>query len=203
MCYSPDASLTALVVTTCTSLVLLRYNTVLGGFFLYVGVMQLFDLIFWTNHGQNDLNWATTKVAMIVNHLQPLVLLGLLLKFGSKPISSWVLVTLIVYTIAATAYSVQCWRKISYTVVDVKSAPSLYWQWNDVNGSGPFYALYLFSTVALCLDGLAWPLNVSGATVVLLSFFLSMYYYKGQTSVGRFWCYFAAYIPLLLVGFHL
>lgn len=202
MCYSPEASLSAFVVTTCTSLVLVRYNAVLGWFFLYVGLMQLFDLIFWTHRGQNNINWRTTKVAMIVNHLQPLVLMALLWKFGSKPIASWVVIAVMVYAVVVMAYSVDCWNKISYTVVDVKSAPSLYWQWNDVRGACLVYGLYLFALVALCLDGFAWPLNVTSASVVFLSFILSMYYYKGQTSVGRFWCYFAAYVPLLIIGLH-
>ena len=56
-----------------------KTNKILAIFFAFIGLMQLFDWIFWENQNisnQNEklINFIFTKIAMFVNHLQPIVL---------------------------------------------------------------------------------------------------------------------------------
>ena len=60
-----------------------KTNKILAFFFGFVGFMQVFDWIFWKNQDMSDpkqekTNYLFTKIAMIFNHLQPIVL-GLLI----------------------------------------------------------------------------------------------------------------------------
>ena len=84
MCYSKEASLNIFILNILTSYALYTYNSpsnvhkVLALFFGFVGFMQLFDWILWSNQDISDphqasTNYKTTKIAMFFNHLQPTV----------------------------------------------------------------------------------------------------------------------------------
>ena len=199
MCYTLHASSTAFAVNVCTSLLLMQFDPVLGMFFMYVGLMQLYDLIFWKNLSQNDINYWFTKIAMLTNHLQPIVLALLIIYVGKRELSRVTICSVVLYSIVAMIYSVQAWFKLDYTLVDADSTPSLNWQWNHMPNYFLVYTCYLVAFILLMHDGFDWPLNWMMIIICLVSFVLSYHYYKGKTAVGRFWCYFASYIPLLLV----
>jgi hypothetical protein len=202
MCYSAKASAYAFVTNCVGSLLLMQFHPALGGFFMFVGLMQLFDLIFWLNQEEGSTtNWVATKSAMITNHLQPVVFALLLLRVNGTTFSASTKTLLVAYIICASIYSLNAWLHTSHTVVTNKSYPSLYWEWNNLPGSSIVYSLLLTCFVALSLEGFQFPLNIALSIFTVVSFFLSAYYYKGQTAVGRFWCYFAAYAPLLLLVF--
>lgn len=203
MCYSPHASLVAFVVNSCTCLVLMHYNLVLGLFLFYVGIMQLYDLIFWTHQVENAVNYWITKLAMITNNLQPLVLAALVVTIGKKRLSipTWTVVC--VYALVLLWAIPYSWNRITYTMVTPESAPSLYWQWNYLPWSTTMYSLYMLAFLMVMWDGLEWPMNTFVILLTIVSFVLSQHYYKGKTSTGRFWCYFAAWTPLIIVAFEL
>ena len=203
MCYTAGASIAAFLVNACTSLVLMRYDAALGLFFLFVGLMQLYDFVFWTHQGVAEpdasVNFWVTKLAMLTNHLQPFVLALLIAYVKRRRLGPVALGLLGLYALFIVPYSVRAWRTVSYTRVDAQSYPSLHWGWNSMPGCFVPYALHLAAMVALFWVGFDWPINAMLAAVCLVSFVLSYHYYKGRTAAGRFWCYFACYIPLLVV----
>ena len=199
MCYTGEASFTSFVIGSISSIILTYYNSVGGLFFLYVGLMQLYDLIFWMNHSKNALNFWTTKIAMMSNNMQPIVLALLIIFLGKKHLNPFTWGLLALYTVIIIPYSIYAWRKIKYTMVEAISAPSLFWEWNFLKGSTFVYCLYLLLVLVLCWNGFSWPLNWILVSIVLLSYILSLYLFKGKTCLGRFWCYFAAFLPLGLV----
>ena len=131
-----------------TSYILYTYsnnieNKLFAFIFAFIGLMQLYDWIFWenqdiTNKSQADINFVTTKLAMITNHLQPIVLALLIYYFKGKigKISTYMLV---IYVIFMMIYSIKTFNKITYTLtekVDVRrlvkdeERTSLFWEWN-------------------------------------------------------------------------
>ncbi len=201
MCYSAEASAYAFFINTVGCLLLMQSEPALGLFFMFVGLMQLFDLVFWLNQSDvSSKNWFATKSAMIINHLQPVVLAWLLVYFKGTSLSLNSLTLLLAYVVCVSIYTINAWSLTSHTLVTQKSYPSLYWEWNDLPGSSVVYSLFLVCLVALSYDGFEYPLNLVISLFAIISFFLSAYYYKGRTAVGRFWCYFAAYAPLLLLA---
>lgn len=199
MCFNGSASLISFVVNLCCSAILTYFNPVLGFFFMFVGVMQLHDLIFWTHHDKNNVNYWTTKIAMVSNHLQPIILVFLVMYIGKRRLKPLTMIIVLVYIIGMGLYSIHAWKTISYTLVHEKTYPSLFWEWNALKGCEVVYILYLATLIIVSWDGFDWPLNILFIGIILGSCILGIQYYKGNTSIGRFWCYFAAYIPLFMV----
>jgi hypothetical protein len=80
---------------------------------------------------------------------------------------------------------------------------SLFWEWNYMEGSILFYTIFLITLVVLSYENFSgWIRNLS-LFYILFTFFFSLYKYKIDKGVGRFWCYFAAYGPIfyLLTSF--
>ena len=202
MCYSELASKRALQ-TSMVSCVFLYYLStdhsykLLALFFSYVSLMQLYDWIFWTTESKS-VNKVVTKLAMISNNFQPTIL-GLLIYFYKSNMSATSTLVLKLYTFLSFVYSVWSFNKISVTKVTDESTPSLYWQWNNLEYSDVFYVIFLATMSFFAYSGFSYPLNMIMVFINIVSFTLSDYYYKNIDSIGRLWCYYASYIPSLLL----
>lgn len=203
MCYTSEASRTSFLVNliTCSILYLYakknNYSKIFALFFAFVGLMQLYDWIFWENLEENYINYVVTKIAMITNHLQPIIL-GLLIYLFHGKIGNISKIILILYSFAILIYSINSYNTITYTLISEKSKPSLHWSWNEQEYSVIVYALFLISLSILCLENFDYPINIIFNFINVLSFLFASYYYKGL-GVGRFWCYFVSYIPILVL----
>jgi hypothetical protein len=201
MCYTADKSIYAFIVGSILSIYLYNKDNVdlkiIGGFFFFVSFMQLFDYIFWT---QKDvyINSLTTKIACIFNHLQPIVLAYLILKYKyNLDDNSKILIKL--YTIFILIYTVSNWHRLNITTVTKESTPSLDWSWNHWDYAGPIYILFLITLISLFYYNIKSPHNLVASILVFISFLFSYYKYQIQKSTGRFWCYFAAYAPAIFL----
>lgn len=205
MCYSKQASIIAFTVNLLASYYLFHLASgqakILALFFAYVGLMQLFDLIFWSNQNMSDpkqeyINRTLTKIAMLINHLQPIIFALLIVVFTgklgalSKPI-------MFLYTAVALFYSANIFGKLLHTM-PLQPGQPLYWQWNYESYSLPFYILFLVSFSVLSYEHFEHPLNWTLVFINSTSFMLSFIKFK-EHYVGRFWCKIAAWIPLLLI----
>ena len=76
--------------------------------------------------------------------------------------------------------------------------PSLIWDWNIQENSDLVYTVYIITLVILFYENFKYPLNIILIFIHIFTVTLSAYTYKGQ-AIGRFWCKFAAWIPLLLI----
>ena len=215
MCYSLEQSKIAFTVNIFTCYILYIYKNsptykILALFFLFVGLMQFFDIIFWENQNikdekQEKINYITTKIAMMANHLQPIVLALLIYLFTGKLGKSSQII-IIIYTIFITYFTILTYKKINYTVVKEISVrytneikPSLYWQWgNKINIS--FIIFFLISGFILFYENFKYPLNIFSIFIGGLIFILSAYYYK-RTLMGRFWCKVVAFMPIFFILF--
>lgn len=195
MCYSKNVSMYAFIAGITVSLYLFNKPQkdlkIIGGFFFFVSFMQLFDYIFWTHPKDNEL---TTKVACIFNHLQPIVLAYLIYRYtGNLKLKIFV----IHYAIAAFIYTSSNWDSLKRTDIDPTTG-SLYWSWNHWKHAEYFYGFFLLLCTALCYYNLSAPYNKIMALLFPLTFFMSYMKY-GAKFIGRFWCYFSAYIPLIFL----
>jgi hypothetical protein len=196
MCYDLNASIRATIIGTVSSIALcLRGSMALGLFFVFVTLMQLYDWIFWENQMENRVNYITTKIAMITNHLQPIVLAFLVNRV--YPLDGLTKAVMLSYVMTSILYSADVYGRISYTLVSKESYPSLYWEWNDMPWSVPFYGLFLLSFMLTC-SNLPAPTSYILMALNVLTFAFSYYTYK-KTTIGKGWCYIAAHVPLLLL----
>lgn len=203
MCYTKEVSRNAFIINIISCYILYNYHSnqnshkIFSLFFVFVGLMQLYDWIFWENQTKNNINYITTKVAMISNHLQPIILACLLYYFnGNLTINSKIILT--IYIVTILYYSINIYNKIDYTLVSYRSKPSLDWQWNSQSNSVIIYTIFLLTFIILSFENIVYPMNLFLTFLCIMSFTLASYYYKG-INVGRLWCNYSSYIPLLIL----
>jgi hypothetical protein len=212
MCYTKEVSRNTFIINVVTCLLLFKQKDpqykILALFFLFVGLMQLFDWIFWEtqdleNEKSKTVNYTFTKIAMVVNHLQPLVLAALIYIYKGS-ISKKSLIPLAIYIISITIYTIKTYPKIDYTLE--KENPhtqrkTLLWQWNEQEHSVFVYTMFLLALCSLLFFNFEYPLNIISVIISITSFLAAGYYVKGYT-IGRWWCNFACFIPLILLMFN-
>jgi hypothetical protein len=158
--------------------------------------MQWYDAIFWAT-GESRINYLFTKIAMITNHLQPLVLFYLI----SQNVEMTMITQSIsvIYSIYALIYSIYAFKTVDYTVVTDLSSPTLDWKWNNLPGAQIMYFLFLmvFTLVSLNIPG------ILGLVMLMINFgtFFFSYYTFKRENIGQMWCIISAYAPLVLAFF--
>jgi hypothetical protein len=218
MCYSYEQSRNNLIINIITCTILYNYKNnkiykIYALIFGYIGIMQLFDMIFWSTQNIKDpykakLNYNTTKIAMFVNHAQPLVIAYIIYSFiGNLGMLS--LLILIIYTLVILIYTYYAYYKINYTLVKNKYIKShnytvtpsrygLHWSWNYEPYYKQVYSIFLLALIILSYENLPNPFNILLTLIFIISFLFSRYYFKKQ-SFGRWWCKVVAYMPLVFI----
>jgi len=209
MCYTYNTSINSFIIGVISSIILLIINNqqskidekrkdynIIAYFFLFVTLMQLYDAIFW-KYKDGKVNEVTTKIAMITNHLQPIIL-ALLIYYFKKSLKKESKYLIILYTVVITLYTLNSWNKIKYTEVTETSKPSLNWSWNHQYGEPIVYFIFLVTLIILFYQNVSYGGKLA-AIISLLSFIFSLYKYQIQASTGRFWCFFSAYAPILFL----
>ena len=206
MCYDIQTSLITLVVNIVTSIALFimagnaNQLKAIALFFLFVGFMQFWDALFWSYDATTNVNVYATKMAMIWNHLEPVVLSLLIYLFMGK-LTMPSLIVLAVYVMAITAYSVNGWGELRGTEATKETCGSLYWQWNIMKGYKLVYGLFVVCLLVLAQQHFTGWVRWLFIVLLMGTFFFSFYKYNVKASVGRFWCYFAAFCPIFfLIG---
>lgn len=211
MCFSKQVSMYSFTTSVLTNLFLIYFANnanisieksinlkILGYGMLFVGFMQLFDYIFWTNQQKNKINFITTKIAMLFNHLQPIVF-TLLFYFFKNGLGIWSSIIVPIYIIFAFIYTYHAWNNTKYTLVTEISKPGLFWEWNYQPYGSYFYALFLLTLTILFWENVNYPLNIIGIFISNLTFFYSLIKYNDRGDIGRMWCYFASLSSLLFL----
>lgn len=211
MCYSPNVSLFAFVVAIASSSVLLLWDPVspairaIAVALAFVSIMQVFDYLFWTHAAwarRPALNAALTKLAMLANHAQPLVLFAVLHHWlgrsEANTDSNIARILLATYTVAAVVYTAVAWPRLTGTFVRPETNGSLYWEWNYMPGSRLLYVLYTAAIVSTLMAYLPRPLGYATSGFAVASVIFATLWYKGRVS-GRMWCWIAALFPAVLL----
>jgi hypothetical protein len=215
MCYSAKDSIIGFVSCVLGAILLLRIGykhhlndyKLAGIFFLFISLMQLFDYLFWTNPEATDKNKLYTKLAVIANHLQPIVLIGLAYIFDSKLSQrSWMFISL--YILFTIPYTLKSFKEAPYTLaVDCSTdtcnghSKIVQWNWNHLDNANVVYGLFLACFVSIFYD--AMQSNSMKWMMILLSvssLAFTSFKYKLSRNEGRMWCYVAAFMPWVVIG---
>ncbi len=205
MCYTKEASVYSFIVGITVSSYLYTQPSsdlkIIGGIFFLVSFMQLFDYVFWrtqppwsTQDGSSkDTNRLFTKLAIIVNNIQPLVLAYLIYKYNGS-VKGENLVYL--YGLVMVLFMMSNWKLVDVTKVGPDG--SLYWSWNHWEYSGHFYIFFLITLLYLSYYNLSAPYN-KVLPFIILSLYIVTYFKYGVEIYGRMWCYFAPFIPIVFL----
>lgn len=199
MCFSPVASIWSFTTNIVFSILLLKYNPALTTWFSYVGLMQLYDFIFWKNQERTMTNMITTKAAAITVFLQPIVFAMSVVYISKQKLTVEAKAALVMYSIYTLIYAVIWWDQIDYTLVDKDG--SLHWKWTNFHGAKGFTILYLVCLGIIAFQHFEWPINLVITILLYGTYGLSHFRYK-SSDIGRLWCWIAGFVPLLIVVFY-
>jgi len=202
MCFTAEYSIHAFFLNTVGSLLLLYTSKdpevrAISMFLLFIGIMQIFDYVFWTYPASSQVNVATTKLAMLINHLQPLVLMALVY-FQTQSIGTVSKIITLLYCIVALVYSIRAWPRLKGTAKS-PDGQGLLWEWNVMPGAPVMYTLFLGAFVTIFLENFKADRGYTYAGLAAGLFAFSYHKYTWQ-SAGRMWCYVANMLPILILG---
>ncbi len=201
MCYTAQDSLNAYIINSISSILLYNVSKdaqykVISLFLLFVGQMQIFDYTFWKNQSCTVTNKVATKLAIAFNHLQPVVLYLLQTLYGFKQslVSSLVFGLYLVFGIF---YNVDAFSSIDCTI-PLKGVMN--WKWNKLQGSELYYFFFIAYLVVASFNFHTDSLKFLFAFLTLFTIVVANKTPILNLSVGRIWCYYAALVPLFLLG---
>jgi hypothetical protein len=203
MCYTAKDSLLGYIINTISSIVLYNISNdgqfkVIALFLLFVGQMQIFDFTFWENQSCNTINKISTKLAIGFNHLQPVIMFLLQTIYGFKqsPLSLGIFLLYLVYGIF---YNMSAFSNVNCTLpVD----GIMKWKWNHLSGNMIYYTLFLAYLVVSAFNFKDNIFKILAAAVILLTIIIAHKTPLLNESVGRIWCYYAAFMPLVFIGLY-
>jgi hypothetical protein len=204
MCYTKFDTIVVYIINLIGCYLLFNSNDgssnndhkIIALFLLFVGQMQIFDYIFWTNPDCNQMNKIGTKLAILFNHLQPIVLLYLQKTFGyqESDTTHWLkhvyVAVIIIYSIFAL-YQVECTGRSKKTNI-------VEWKWNYLVGFQFVYLLFIGFLLVLSLQFKTTFYKYVFITVILTTFLSGFFKPILNESTGRAWCYYAAFTPLII-----
>lgn len=202
MCYTENDSLLAYMINLITSILIYIYSNdehlkVLSLFLMFVGQMQIFDYIFWKNQSCNEKNKLTTKLAILFNHMQPIILIFLQYIYGFE-LSILSIITIMGYFVMGILYTVNALNKVNCTL---PTNEVMDWKWNKQEFAGIYYFIFLLSLTVSSFNFKNTGVQYTSALINLVSFFVATKTPILNYSIGRIWCYYASLIPLFLLIF--
>jgi hypothetical protein len=207
MCFSAEVSFTTFLLGITGSALLVNLgradDKILGFFLGFVSLMQGLEYLIWKNQKRDAVNQQLTITAMILNHLQPIVLGVLVLFFnpktGYRPI---ILGILAIYAVLITLYSLQFFKDPA-NLYTIKGEKHLEWNWNGLPYFNEMYAVFLLT---LCIVGMGIPYQwfpFSFVVYACVSYLTSWHIYRSEKVVGGLWCFWTSLLPFLIYGLRL
>ena len=205
MCYTKFDTIVVYIINFIVCILLFYSNKgvssnndhkIIALFLLFVGQMQIFDYIFWTNPECTNMNKIGTKLAIIFNHLQPIVLLYLQKTYGypESTVTNWMkrmyITIIVIYSIYAL-YQVECTGRSKKTNIVV-------WEWNFLPGSRFVYLLFVGFLIVLASQYKTKFYRIISIIVILTTLIAGFIKPGLNESAGRAWCYYAAFTPLII-----
>ena len=200
MCYTPEISIQAFIINVISSFLLFFLTSsktlkIIALYFFYLGWMQLFDYLLWVYPKPDPINAATTKLAMIISYLQPVVYLMIASIITNKMhmLSS---IVVLIYTMYAIPYAVDIYDSVQFT--SPKGTPprqTLVWDW--LQWDGPISTAYVMASLIITYQYLQGSIRNWMLVFIIVSFLFARFKYSVNQSIGRFWCYFGSFVPLL------
>jgi hypothetical protein len=182
MCFNAEVSISTYLIGMMGCFLLFqRKHYIVAITFAWVVQMQLIEYFLWKSQNcrnpfQHKRNVFFSKIGIIINHLEPIILYLSILYFAKTHLPYWVHLLVLVYMICAIFYMRGAWLEQSCVAITEISSPHLYWKWNTFGKFYQlFYTLFLCTVCLLFLYVLPPPYNQLVSLLVLFFFLLSYF----------------------------
>ena len=202
MCISYETSIFSFLVGTGFSILnLIKYRNIpifvaISLFWLFVIFMQLWDALLWKNIIPN----VASKLAMVFNILQPVVVFLVLVPLFLKSNASYKNIKLIVIGIIFFIYATYVGSHLKWDYGKLTTNRGIEYKWwsnfknNQYNYGGNIYLI----TVILIFYMLTNNQLLKWSQILLFYLSLTTAYwsnYYPNENPGSIWCFFAAFVP--------
>jgi hypothetical protein len=199
-CINKNASIFTFLFSITFGLALIKFgdkkyevvNVKIALFFMWVGLMQLLDLLIWLDlNCSNGLNRLAGILGPFFNYLQPIIFFFLFLNKKHK----FIKFTIIIYTLILLYYIINYFIKGDLCSKLINSG-HIKWAW------GKMIYLHFFYICVIIISGyyiiLLKDFNV--IIMYLLGIFLLLVsYFKFNKNIGEFWCLLVISIPIIIL----
>lgn len=204
MCFSFEASIISFFVGSLSSIWIFLlgrpFDKIIGGYWLYVCLMQGIEAILWKHQTCDDLHKKVSFLGYLLNTSQPLMLAALIFMFSkyAKPIP--LAIICILYMLYGLTYFLHTHGDTYYCTAPRKDDPHLLWNWTE----NPEH-LYDWLTYFIAMYGIAYFGMTGLQAFLFLGFFSTIlfwsYVFYPRQSIASIWCFFVALSPPIYLIF--
>ena len=206
MCFNAKTSLFTFLIGMIGSILLIFYgnkkykmdNIVFGIFLIFISLIQLMDFLFWIDiKNKLGINKLLTFIGPLLNIGQPLILYIIKLIYYKPNIYTYtnfnlpVAILNFLYFIYLFSIYYQFIIKEKILITSTKDG-HLSWPW--IKYYNPAFYLILFAINIFYLTNFNYSLLLFVITYLFLLLSMKYFYY----SSGELWCFFGAFIPILM-----
>lgn len=205
MCFNYKISLLTFLIGFIFSIILFKFgnikysteNKVSGIFFIFISLIQLMDFLFWIDiKNEYGINKIITVIGPILNICQPIILYLIKIFYYKPDILSFKNFNLPIalLNLLYLIYFIKIYNDfLSYNKL-ITSTYKNHLKWNWVKYTNPIYYLVLLTINIFYLFDLKYSSIFFLITYLFL--FISAIFFKYNP--GELWCFFGAFIPLIL-----
>ena len=205
MCFNYKVSLLTFTVGTIFSILLMNYgnpvyrleNKATGLFLIFISLVQFMDFLFWIDiDNKIGINKLTTIAGPILNVCQPTILYLIKLFYYQPNILSLQNYNLPIagLNIAYFIYFITVYVRFLLNDKLVTSTQDGHLKWPWLKYTNPYPYLVLFAINIFYLFNFTYGLVLF--SILYFFLYISKKYFK--YSAGELWCFFGAFVPLIM-----
>ena len=212
MCFNYKVSLLTFTIGTIFSILLMKYgnpvyrteNKATGLFLIFISLIQFMDFLFWIDiDNKIGINKLTTIAGPILNVCQPTIVYLIKLFYYKPNILSLQNYNLPIalLNIAYFIYFIVVYVRFLLNDKLVTSTQDGHLKWPWLKYTNPYPYLVLFAINIFYLFNFTYGLVLF--SLVYFFLYISKKYFR--YSVGELWCFFGAFVPLIMffLSFHI
>lgn len=202
MCFNPKVSIITFIIGVISSLFLMNSNTneyavenkITGIFFIFIAMIQLMDFLFWIDiNNKIGINKITTIIGPILNVCQP-VILYLITKYYIDTKENKYDLPVKILNIMYMIYFINIYYKFITTDSLITGTFEGHLQWPWLKYKNAF--LYLALLAVNIFFATKFKYSIILFSITYMTLILSKIYFSYH--VGEMWCFFGAFIPIII-----
>ena len=205
MCFNYKVSIFTFLIGIIFSILLIKYgnkkysteNKITGIFFIFISSIQFMDFLFWIDiKNKFGINKITTILGPILNICQPIILYLIKYYYLKPDITSLhnYNLPIAILNLLYLIYFIIIYIKFLSNEKLVTSTENNHLKWPWIKYSNSTFYIILLAINIFYLFNFKYALLVFVITYLFLFISVKYFYYNK----GELWCFFGAFIPLIL-----
>ena len=203
MCFNYQVSLLTFLIGTISSFILIKNgnpkynaeNIIFGIFLIFISSIQFMDFLFWIDlHNKIGINHIITIIGPLINIGQPLILYIIKLIYFKPQLLSVNSIPILILNLLYLFYIIRLFINFISNEKLVTSTKHNHLSWPWIKYSTPLFYLLLLPINIFYLTNFNYSLIIYFITYL----FLYLSYKFFSYNISELWCFFGAFIPIIM-----